>query len=147
MREFLQGNLASLAAEGFSNRVCVEICVDGESFYLEREKNKNQCNKESENEPDITFWVPEKTLRQILEKEKLPGTGLGAMGIMIFDSILSKDEKRKIKFKVRASILGLWTKGYFSVLKAGGPEVTAYLAKMGLGGITQMKEMLKKIRG
>lgn len=147
LREFLEANLASLASAGFSDSVCVEICVEEEKFYFERLENKNQCKKSTDKTPDITFWLAEKTLRQILMRAKLPGTGLGTMGITIFDSILSKDESSKIKFKVRASILSLWAKGYFSVLKVGGPEVAAYLAKMGLGGISQMKELLKNIRG
>jgi hypothetical protein len=43
--------------------------------------------------------------------------------------------------------LGLWSKGYFSVLKAGGPEVASYLKRWGFDSLSRIKDVLRKIRG
>ncbi len=66
------------------------------------------------------------------------------MGVAIFETIFTKDEEKKIKFRVDSGFLNLWSKGYFSVLKAGGPEVASYLAKFGFDSLSRVKEVLKR---
>ena len=76
----------------------------------------------------------------------MPETGIATLGVAIFEHIFTKDESRKIKFRVDMGFIGLWSKGYFSVLKAGGPEVASYLARFGFNGLNAIKEVLKTVR-
>ncbi|NUM88534.1 MAG: hypothetical protein HUU37_04945, partial [Bdellovibrionales bacterium] len=69
-----------------------------------------------------------------------------SLGVFIFERIVVADEGRKIRFKVRAGVLSLWSKGYFSVLKAGGPEVASYLARMGFSSLGKIKSFIDQIR-
>lgn len=147
LKAFFASELAEHAAVGMSNGACIELIVDGEKFYFLRAKGKNTLATQVKDGAEVTFWIPRATMHHILEAAALPGAGLATLGILIFDAILSKEEGRGIRFKVHASFLTLWAKGYFSVLKAGGPEVASYLARLGFGGISQIKEILKKIRG
>ncbi len=147
LAEFFQTELALRAARGIRDGAVVEIVVDEVSYFFTKKNGQGKILKRAPSEPEITFWTPPSTLKQVLALAGLPGTSMGTLGIFIFDSITTHDESRKIKFKVRASVLTLWLKGYFSVLKAGGPEVASYLAKIGLSSIGQIKEMVQKIRG
>lgn len=147
LNDFFQSALAVRAAQGIRDSAVVEIVVDGASFYFTKKKGVGRVYKRSPGEVDVTFWVPPATLSQILALSARSETTLANMGIFLFEAITTSDEERKIKFKVRASVLSLWLKGYFSVLKAGGPEVASYLAKIGFSSIGQVKEMVQKIRG
>lgn len=144
---FFQSELARRASQGMRDGAVVEIVVDGTPYFFSKKNGLGRVLKRKPGDPEVTFWVPLTTLKQVLALAGLPGTSMATLGIFLFDSIMTHDESRKIKFKVRASVLSLWLKGYFSVLKAGGPEVASYLAKIGLNGIGQIKEMVQKIRG
>lgn len=147
LADFFRSELAARAAKGIRDGAIVEIVVDEASFYFTKKKGQGRVHKRRPGEPEVTFWVPPLTLRQVLALSGAPEASMATMGVFLFDAILSADEGRKIKFKVRASVLTLWLKGYFSVLKAGGPEVASYLAKIGFSSIGQIKEMVQKIRG
>lgn len=147
LADFFQSELALRAAKGIRDGAVVEIVVDGTPFFFVKKKGQGKVQKHRPGEPEVTFWVPPKTLSQVLGLSGAPGTSLGTMGVFLFEAILSVDMERKVKFKVRASVLTLWLRGYFSVLKAGGPEVASYLAKIGFSSIGQIKEMVQKIRG
>jgi len=147
LKKFFESELAERAAAGMSDGSCIKLLIEGENFYFLREKKANKLITAERDNPEVTFWIPINTMRRLLSELELPGSGLASMGISIFEAIISNEEDRKIKFKVHASFLTLWAKGYFSVLKAGGPELASYLARMGFSGIAQMKEFLKKIRG
>jgi hypothetical protein len=86
-------------------------------------------------------------MRHLLALSEMPGTGMGTMGVAIFEYLLHKDPGKKIKFRVNASFLSLWSKGYFSVLKAGGPEVASYLGRIGFGSLSKIKDTLRHLRG
>ncbi len=95
---------------------------------------------------DIHFWVPLSTLRHILDLSEEPDAGIAKLGIAIFEHMFAGEEGKKITFRVCASFLGLWSHGYFSVLKAGGPEVASYLARFGFNSLARIKELLRKVR-
>lgn len=86
-------------------------------------------------------------MRHLLALSGLPGTGLGTMGVAVFEYLFHKEPEKKIKFRVDASFLSLWSKGYFSVLKAGGPEVASYLGRIGFHSLSKIKEALRHLRG
>lgn len=83
-------------------------------------------------------------MHHLLDLADQPDVGIASFGIAIFERIFAKEEAEKIRFRVDAGFLTLWSKGYFSVLKAGGPEVASYLARFGLNGLSAIKEVLKK---
>ena len=120
--------------------------LEEQDFFFSRKNGQNALSREEEIPPDIHFWVREGTMRHLLGLAQDSQTGVGTMGIAIFEHIFTKDEERKIRFRVDAGFLGLWSKGYFSVLKAGGPEVASYLARFGYQGLNAIKEVLKTIR-
>jgi hypothetical protein len=148
LERFLTSPLAKKASQGLSDRICIALHVDGERhFFFGREDGKNTLGRvEPEGKPDIHFWIGLSTLRHLLALAEDPRSGIATMGIAIFEHIFSKDEAKKIRFRVDSGFLTLWSKGYFSVLKAGGPEVASYLARFGFSGLGAIKEVLRKVR-
>jgi hypothetical protein len=146
LERFLSAPLAERASQGLSDRISIALHVDGEDFFFGRENGKNTLGRVETRKPDVHFWVHLSTLRHLLALAESPETGIATIGIAIFEHVFTKDESRKIKFRVDAGFLGLWGKGYFSVLKAGGPEVASYLARFGFHGLGAIKEVLKKVR-
>ena len=144
LEAFLHSPTALRASSGLSDRILVALHVDGEDFFFRRKKGENTLSRVTEGKPDVHFWLHEGTLRHILALAELPSTGIATIGVAIFEHIFTKDEERKIKFRVDTGFLALWAKGYFSVLKAGGPEVASYLARSGFTGLSAIKEVLKK---
>lgn len=145
--KFLNSPLAAKASHGLSDRISVALHVDGETYFFRRKKGRNTLSRVEDAKPDVHFWVPLSTLRHLLAVAELPGTGIGTMGVAIFEQIFTGEEKVKVKFRVDTGFLGLWSKGYFSVLKAGGPEVASYLARFGFDSLSRVKDVLRKVRG
>jgi len=141
---FLSSPLALKASSGLSDQISIALHVEGKDFFFGREKGENTLSRVEAIKPDVHFWAPLSTLRHILTVAELPDTGIATLGVAIFEHIFTKDETKKIKFRVDTGFLGLWSKGYFSVLKAGGPEVASYLARFGFNGLGAIKEVLKK---
>jgi hypothetical protein len=146
MEEFFAGALAEKAANHLSERAVIALHVDGHHFLFRRKKGKNTLTV-GEGEADVHFWLPVGALRHLLALAELPGTGIGTMGVAVIEHLFHSDEKRKIRFRVDTGFLGLWSKGYFSVLKAGGPEVASYLGRWGFDSLSRIKDVLRKIRG
>lgn len=147
LQEFFSCTLAEKAAAGLNEKAVVALYVDGVPIYFARRSGTNRLHKKAPAEPDVHFWLRLSTTRQLMELAKKPKTNMAHMGIAVFDAILSRDEERKIRFRVDSGFLSLWSKGYFSVLKAGGPEVASYMARLGLNSAAQIKVLLKKMRG
>ena len=145
LERFLSSLLALRAGEGLSESACVALYVGEEAFFLGRKKGRNTLGRVRRETCDVRFWVPEDTMHHLLSLAEHPETGIASMGIAVFENILTSDHQRKIRFRLEVSPLGLWSKGYFSVLKAGGPEVASYLARFGLNGLSAVKEMLKRL--
>lgn len=147
LARFLSSSLAEQAAQGLSESATVGLHVDGKSFVFRRENGKNTLARVTESAAtDLEFWVPLSTLRHILARAELPQAGIGSIGVNVFEHIFLLEEERKIKFRVSAGVIGLWSRGYFSILKAGGPEVASYLARFGFHSMARIKEFLKKVR-
>lgn len=147
LREFFSGELAEKAGSYLSDRAVIALHIDGRHFLYGRKKGKNTLTENEDTSADVQFWIPESTLRHLLSISALPGTGMGTLGVAVMEHIFHGDETRKIRFKVNMGFLGLWSKGYFSVLKAGGPEVASYLRRWGFDSLSRIKDVLRKIRG
>jgi hypothetical protein len=145
-RFFLSSELADLAGNALSERACIAIHLEGEDYYFCRRKGVNVLLRTEPCPPDVHFWSPLASMRHLLDLAEHPHTGIGTLGVAIFEYLFAQDEEKKIKFRVDTGFLGLWAKGYFSVLKAGGPEVASYLGRVGFGSVTRIKEALKNIR-
>ena len=145
--KFLASSLAEKASQGLSDRISIAMHVEGKTYFFRRRNGENTLSRVEDIKPDVHFWVPLSTLRHLLALAELPGTGIGTMGVAIFERIFVADEAMKVKFRVDTGFLGLWSKGYFSVLKAGGPEVASYLARFGFDSLSRVKDVLKNIRG
>ncbi|MCB0331723.1 MAG: hypothetical protein KDD70_18765 [Bdellovibrionales bacterium] len=146
LNAFLSSPLASKASRGMSDRISIALHLENETFFFHKKKGINTLSRVEESRPDVHFWVPKNTARHLLALGELPGTGIGTIGVAIFERIFTADESIKIKFRVDAGFLSLWGKGYFSVLKAGGPEVASYLARFGFDSLSRVREVLKSIR-
>jgi hypothetical protein len=144
LEAFLNSPVAMRASSGLSDRILVELHMGEEHFFFRRREGENTLSRVASGKADVHFWLREGTLRHLLSIAESPDTGIATIGVAIFEHIFSKDEERRIKFRVDAGFLGLWAKGYFSVLKAGGPEVASYLARSGFNGLSAIKAVLKK---
>jgi hypothetical protein len=144
LSRFLSLSLVEKAGQGLSDRICVAVHVEEQDFFFGRQKGRFTLSRVGVQKPDIHFWVRSSALRQVLEIADHPRTGLASLGVVIFEHIFAKEEAQKIRFRVDTGFLGLWSKGYFSVLKAGGPEVASYLARFGYDGISAIKKVIIK---
>lgn len=148
LTDFFSTPLAEKAGSFLSERAVIAIHVDGEAFVFRRKGGKNRIDTaDGKPDADVHFWVPPSALRHLLAVAQLPGTGLGSMGVATLERLFASAPEEKIKFRVDTGFLGLWAKGYFSVLKAGGPEVASYVARKGFNSVARIKEVLKNIRG
>lgn len=145
MEEFLKSPLAENAASHLSNGACLLIHVDDKSFHFLREKGLSKFVEAEPRAADAQIWLSSNTLQQMLEKAALPGTGMSAMGIAVFERAFSSNESERIRIRLETGVFGLWQRGYFSVLKAGGPEVASYFGRLSQGGFSRVKDWLRKI--
>jgi hypothetical protein len=145
MDDFLVGPLAEKAAGHLRDGACLLIHVDDKTFLYRREKQKNTFTESAPCAADAELWLSSNTLQQMLDRANLPGTGMSHMGVAVFERIFHPVESERIRIRLEAGVFGLWQKGYFSVLKAGGPEVASYFARLGQGGFSRMKDWLRKI--
>ncbi len=147
LKAFFTGPLADAAAQGLKSEACIGLRIDGEAYFFVRRGKKNQLLRRAPVDPQVEFKIPADSMRYFLDLHALPATSLSVLGLAILQSMLSQDPQRKVTVKVKSSWLTLFSLGYFSVLKAGGPEVASYMAKKGFGSIMQIKAFLQKIRG
>ncbi len=147
LRTFLQSALAERAASSLSKGACVALHIGAQEFFFVRGRGQNLLLPQSATSPELHFWLTEDALRHLLELAQRPEASLPGMGVSVLECIWSSDASRKIRFRVDCGFLTLWRKGYFSVLKAGGPEVASYLARWGFGSLARFREVLKNIRG
>jgi hypothetical protein len=147
LADFFAAPLAEKAGSYLSERTRIAIHIDGESFLYSRVDGRNVITASDKPDADVHFWVMPSAMRHLLGLGCLPGTGLGTLGVAVLEHLFASDPERKIKFRVDAGFLNLWSKGYFSVLKAGGPEVASYVAQKGFNSVARIKEVLKNIRG
>lgn len=146
LEKFVESPLAEKAAAHLSERAIIALHIEGDEFFFKRSKGKNTLTKGASSAPDVNFWVPLETLRYLLSVATRPDVGIATLGVAIIEQILQSDSGRKIKFRLNVGFLTLWGKGYFSVLKAGGPEVASHLSRWGFGSLAKIKEVMQKIR-
>lgn len=146
LEEFFLSPLVEKAGSVLSDGAEIRFHVGEECFHFRRSENRNHWQKGSGNDPDFEFWVTEYALRQLVKVLQGPSASYGALGIAIFEKIVKGKPKDRIRFRVHAGILSIWSKGYFSVLKLGGPEVASYLAQFGFTSFAKIKDVLKNSR-
>ncbi|MCO5143761.1 MAG: hypothetical protein M9962_11785 [Oligoflexia bacterium] len=146
LEEFFSSKIAINAASGLSGRAIIEIHLDDQVVFFQKVAGKNQLHEKIRDTPDLVFWINKGAMQKILACAKKKDVSIAKMGICVFEQIFSRDESSKIYFRVDAGFLALWTKGYFSVLKLGGPEVAAYIAGKGFGSLGKIKDALKAMR-
>lgn len=145
MEEFLAGPLAEKAASHLSDGASLHIHIDDRTFSYRRQKGKNLFVEGASPSVDAQLWLSSNTLQQMLDHAALPGTGLSSLGVAVFERVFHAQESQRIRICLETGVFGLWQKGYFSVLKAGGPEVASYFAKLGHGSFSRIKDWLRKI--
>lgn len=146
LESFFCGEFAERAAAGFSDKVCIAVEIDQTRIFFIRKNHKNKILTKEPTRPDVIFWISENAMQQLIDLSLEPGSTLGLLGVNVFERMFSSDPEQKIRFRVEASFLSLFSKGYFSVLKAGGPEVASYLAHWGFN-FTKIKDVLRNARG
>jgi hypothetical protein len=144
LEAFAQSALAETAAAHLQEGASLLIHSDDRTFLYRREKAGNRILETTENRADVQLWIPPESMRHLLDLGSLPGTGITTMGVAVFEKIFQSETEGKIGFRLEIGFLGLWRKGYFSVLKAGGPEVASYLGRLGHQGFHFLKDMLRK---
>lgn len=146
LKDFFASEIAAKAGSHLSESATISLHIEDRHFLFCRTNGQNTLSEEQKNDADVHFWVPVSTLRHLLAVAALPGTGMGTLGVTVFEHLFGVEEGKKIRFKVNMGFLGLWAKGYFSVLKAGGPEVASYLKRWGFDSVSRIKDVLRKIR-
>jgi hypothetical protein len=147
LEDFFASPLAEKAGSFLSDKARIALHIDAHHSYLfQREAGRNRMRIAVEPQADVHFHVPLSTMRHLLELGAQPTSGIGTMGVAVVEHLFHAEPEKKIRFHVDTGFLQLWAKGYFSVLKAGGPEVASYLAEWGYGSLTRLKDLLKQVR-
>lgn len=147
LEDFFYSDLAIKAASGLSDRAIVEIYLDEQKFFFQKKLGKNKLHKKVNGSADVVFWVNKNAMQNVLDVSREKNASIAKLGVVIFEQIFSRNESSKIYFRVDSGFLSLWSKGYFSVLKLGGPEVAAYIANKGFHSLGKIKEALKSMKG
>lgn len=146
INSFFSSPLAEKAGAFLSPNAKIALHVEPVTTYLfERKAGRNAMKKAPRSSADVHFFVPLNTMRYLLELGANPESGIGTMGVAVIEHLFHADPEKKIRFRVDTSFLQLVARGYFSVLKAGGPEVASYLAKVGYGSLARLRSLLKQI--
>lgn len=146
LEKFFESPLVEKAGSVLGEGAEIRFHVGDETFYFHRVKNQSHWAVGQGEDPDFEFWVNEYALRQLVKRVQEADSGYAKLGIEILERIVRGEPKDRIRFKVHAGILSIWVKGYFSVLKLGGPEVASYLAQLGFTSFQTIKEVLKNSR-
>jgi hypothetical protein len=148
VEEFFTSDLANRAASPLSQRARIALHSDSEHWLFRREKQGNvleACGEEVE--ADVHFWLPPSSLSHLLECGAAKDATIGSMGMAVVQRMLTAEAGDRIRFRVESGFLGLWSKGYFSVLSSGGPELAKFLGAKGFRGLSAIKSALNSIRG
>ena len=151
LRAFFTSALSERAGAYLHERARIGFTVaharGHEAYVFYRRAGRNVFERCDDPAADVHFLVPRRTMRQLLAAGADPAAGIGSMGVLVIEHLFHFDPARKIRFRVATGYLSLWTRGYFSILKAGGPEVASYLARWGYGSLASLKELLHRLRG
>lgn len=145
LKSFFEANpLAAQAAASIRNGRCIALEVEGKSYTFTKESGRNVLREGAPSSPDLTFFMPEAMVRELVTKEFAT---VGQVGLHIFDKMLSNDPSHKVRVKLQIGVLSLVTGGYLGVLTAGGGEVARYMASKGLGNMGKLKDAISKLKG
>ncbi len=136
--------VAEKGAKSLSSKAQIEIRVTGAeptAVTLARQDKRNVIIEGPARDPDLIFTLSERALAQVLAD---PTEDLGELGVNLLKLVMSHDPELKMSMQVKAGFLGLFSKGYFGVLAAGGGPLASYLASKGFNGIDAIKAALKK---
>ena len=147
LEDFFVSPLAEKAGSYLSEKARIALHINAHHTYLfERAGTCNRLRIAADPQADVHFYVPLNTMRYLLDLGAQPTSGIGTMGVAVVEHLFHADPEKKIRFHVDTGFLQLWARGYFSVLKAGGPEVASYLAEWGYGSLARLKDLLKQVR-
>lgn len=141
---FEENTLAQQAAYSIKNGREISLVIDGNSYIFKKEDSKNKVEPGNSSSPDLVFEIPKQAAEELLSKSF---ESVGAVGIFIFEKMLSSDPEHKVKARVKAGFLSLMTGGYLGVLAAGGVDVAKFLAQKGLSNPSKIKDAITKLRG
>jgi hypothetical protein len=140
---YFERDVAQKAAKPLANGVEIQLEVSDEIFTFTKDGGKNLVRPGAAGEPQVVFTLTPQAAQEILDD---PSDEIGHVGVHILKLIVSTDANKRVSFKLRTGFLGLFSKGYFGVVTAGGAQFAAFLASKGLNGIGAIKDALKKMR-
>lgn len=145
---FEQGNIAQQAARSIRNgrKISLKIGLhDGatQNYLFKKENSQNIIEIHTDEQTDLTFYIPENSLNDLLEQKF---NNVGEAGVYFFEKMISNDSRKKIKVSLHIGILSFITGGYLGVLTAGGSQVAKFLASRGLSSLSRIKETISRFR-
>jgi hypothetical protein len=147
---YFQREVAQRAAKSISNGAEMEFRVQGSDpskaqiFTFTKSGGTNRVLSGAARDPQLVFVMTPGAAESILSH---PSEDIGSIGVHIAKLIVSSDPELKVSVQLKAGFLGLFSKGYFGVMTAGGSAFTSFLASRGLGGMDAIKAAFKKLRG
>lgn len=146
---YFQREVAQEAADPLSPSAEIEFHIENsegkvlESFSFNRKGGVNNLLPQKAEDPQIIFVMTPRAAEEILSD---PAQDVGTIGVNIIKLILSSDANRRVAIKLKSGFMTLFTKGYFGVLTKGGSAVFSYMASKGFGGMSAIKNAVKKMR-
>jgi hypothetical protein len=111
---------------------------------LRRTKTQLEVVTETTAKPDMTFTLPSKALKGLLENAS---DDIGEMGIALIKLLAQPQAEDRMQAKVHIGALELFLRGYLNVLPLGGPSVMKFLAAKGFSSLSKIKEGISRFRG
>jgi hypothetical protein len=144
---FMETTHFKRATAGFGVGAVVQLTLDGrETIQFQKTRDGIRVLKGAPEQAELVFYTTTLHLKRLLADALLPSTTLPKLGIRILESIYSSREDEKIRVAVRSGVLNLWARGYFSLLRLGGMEISKYLAGKGFYNVSKIKQALTNMR-
>ena len=147
--EYFSREVAQKAAKSLADGVEIEFRIresDGtvkETFVFTKAGGQNVVRPTPAEDPQLLFNLTPFAAEAILTD---PATEIGVIGVNIAKLAVSPDANKRVSIQFKSGFLGLFSKGYFGVLSAGGSQFGAFLASKGLNGMGAIKAVLKKFK-
>jgi len=114
----------------------------GEPWHLERREGETRLEPGDADDPDFAFRFTPRAVERLSAVEG----GVGRFAVALFELILAEDDELRVGFRVVAPLRRLVWRGYLRLLLAAGPEVAAFGARHGVGGLSDLRRVVAQAR-
>lgn len=151
LKTFLEdSDVCRAAAKPLKDGVEIGIQLHGfpDQYHVCKERGRLTVLPGAAKKPDWTAVITPAAIHNI---RALPNPDIGDLGIEILRrmarGIREPNSDDHIKVHLTAGFFTIMRHGYLGILPLGGPKIARFLAQHGLGNVSGIKRIFKKLRG